>query len=92
MFTKISTKKGTILFKERSVADIVKEYTQRYDLNVLGPENPNFLTPNKSENHLELWTSSSINDAVKLKGKNVLPVIHIGDTDPGNTLHHQLYP
>ena len=45
MFTKIPAKKGIKLFKERTVASIVKEYIKLYNMNVVGPENPDVLTP-----------------------------------------------
>ena len=45
MFTKIPENKGIKLFKERAVASIFKEYKQLDYMNVVGPENPNFLTP-----------------------------------------------
>ena len=45
MFTKISEKNGIKLFKVSAVMSIVKEYTQLYHTNVVGPENPDLITP-----------------------------------------------
>ena len=91
MFTKISTKKGTILFKERAVADIVKEYTQIDDIILWELKPPMCLLPKKVKNHLELCASSRRNYTVKLKGKRLLMVEHRGDTYPDKTLNIQPY-
>ena len=83
MLTKMSAKKGIKLFKKIVVKAIVKDYKRLDDMNVVVLENPDVITPEKSKNHLELWTSSRINDAVKLKGKHVLIVVIRGGTYPG---------
>ena len=91
MLTKIWAKKGIELFKERAVADIVKEYTQ-IDAIILWELKPSMcLLPKKVENHLELCASSRRNYRVNLKGKRLLMVEHRGDTYPDKTLNIQPY-
>ena len=52
MFTQISAKKGIKLFNERAVAAIVKEYTNIDNINVVGPENPDVITPGQNRKSL----------------------------------------
>ena len=53
MFTQMSANKIIKLFNDITVAFIVKEYTQLGYMNVVGPENPNVLTPEKNKKSLK---------------------------------------
>ena len=52
MFTQMSAKKGVKSFKGHIVASTIKEYTQLYDMNVMGPENPDVITPKQKRKPL----------------------------------------
>ena len=54
VFTKMSAKKGIKLFNECTVVDNVKGYTPLEDMNVVGPDNPDVITPEQNKNNLEL--------------------------------------
>ena len=54
MFTQMSAKKGIKLFNECTVVDNVKVYTPLEDMNVVGPDNPDVITPEQNKNNLEL--------------------------------------
>ena len=52
IYTQISTKKRIKLFKERTVSDIVKEYTHLDNVNVVVPKNSDVLTPEQKRKSL----------------------------------------
>ena len=92
MFTQMLEKKIIKLFKEREFVAIIKKYKQLENINVVIPETPNAIRPEQKRNNLDIWTSSRRNDAVKLKGKHVLMVLHRGVTYPLKKINNQLYP
>ena len=49
MFTQMSAKKGITLFKDHAFAATVKEYKQLDGMDVMGPENPNVITPKQKQ-------------------------------------------
>ena len=76
-------KKGIKLSKECTVSAIGKEYKQLDDINVVGPENPNVLIPEKEQKLLGAVNLIKEKRCGKIKGitrDNVLKALHIGGT------------
>ena len=85
MFTQMSAKKGITLFKDHAFAATVKEYKQLDGMDVMGPENPNVITPQKKQKELRAVNHIKEKRCGNIKGNR-------GGKCPGKTLHHQLYP